>query len=147
MCVCNPYPVHLGSLVSAVGTSDSLSQQEPSRACCLRACLQGVHLPCGGSISQAVGISFTMLPRTSLSHWLCSHFFLTEFALLSHQSFSPVFLTIHMLFLGITDAIFLGSCSSAPVYTIPRVSREPAVSSRHILISVSAHHSTSSQYH
>ena len=104
VCVCIPHPVYLGSLLSAVGTSHSLSQQEPSRACCPRACLRGVHLPCGGSISQAVGISFTMFPRTSLSHRLCSHFFLTEFALLSHQSFSPVFLTIHMLFLGITDA-------------------------------------------
>ena len=87
MCVCTPYPVYLGSLLSAVGTYHSLSQQEPSRACCPRACLRGVHLLCGGSISQAVGISFTMFPRTSLSHRLCSHFFLTKL----RNSFSPVF--------------------------------------------------------
>ena len=71
--LCTPYPVYLGSLLSAVGTYDSLSQQEPSRACCPRACLRGVHLPCGGSISQAVGISFTMFPCTILSHQFLSH--------------------------------------------------------------------------
>ena len=35
-------------------------------------------------------------------------------------------------------AIFLGGCSSAPVYSISRVSREPAVSSRHIQFIVTA---------
>ena len=57
-------------------------------------------------------------------------------------SLSSLFLfhcqTIHMLFLGMTDAIFLGSCSSAPVYSTSRVSRELTVSSRHISFIVTA---------